>query len=108
MALTNLGEVKTNRDEIFLLINNSEKNIVAFSTQTNLKYLTECDVLYVDGTFKSCPKPFYQLFIIHGAKNANYTPLVFFLLTGKTTEIYKNAFSNLINKLNFYTTYNLR
>uniref|UniRef100_A0A2S2NXU0 MULE transposase domain-containing protein n=1 Tax=Schizaphis graminum TaxID=13262 RepID=A0A2S2NXU0_SCHGA len=99
LALTNLGEIKTNRDEIFLLINNSEKNIVAFSTQTNLKYLTECDVLYVDGTFKSCPKPFYQLFIIHGAKNANYTPLVFFLLTGKTTEIYKNAFSNLINKM---------
>lgn len=30
LALTNLGEIKTNRDEIFLLINNSEKNIVAF------------------------------------------------------------------------------
>ncbi|XP_060845246.1 uncharacterized protein LOC132924821, partial [Rhopalosiphum padi] len=71
LALTNLGEIKTNRDEIFLFINNSVKNIVAFSTQSNLKHLTECDVLYVDGTFKSCPRPFYQLFIIHGAKNAN-------------------------------------
>jgi len=26
LALTNLGEIKTNRDELFLLINNSEKN----------------------------------------------------------------------------------
>lgn len=99
LALTNLGEIKTNRDEIFLFINNSVKNIVAFSTQSNLKHLTECDVLYVDGTFKSCPRPFYQLFIIHGAKNANYTPLVFFLLTGKTKEIYKDAFSELIEKM---------
>jgi len=99
LALTNLGEIKTNGDEIFLLINNLEKNIAAFSTQTNLKYLTKCDVLYVDGTFKSCPKPFYQLFITHGAKNANYTPLVFFLLTRKTTEIYKNTFSDLLDKM---------
>lgn len=99
LALTNLGEIKTNRGEIFLFINNSVKNIVAFSTQSNLKHLTECDVLYVDGTFKSCPRPFYQLFIIHGAKNANYTPLVFFLLTGKTKEIYKDAFSELIEKM---------
>ena len=30
LALTNLGEIKTNKDEIFLLINNTEKNIVAF------------------------------------------------------------------------------
>jgi len=73
LTLTNLGEIKTNRVELFLLINNSEKNIIAFLTQTNLKYLTECAVLYIDGTFKSCPKPFYQLFIIHGAKNSNYS-----------------------------------
>jgi len=30
---------------------------------TNLKYLSECDDLYVDGEFKSCPKPFYKLFL---------------------------------------------
>lgn len=35
LALTNLGEIKTNKDDIFLLINNTEKNIVAFSTMTN-------------------------------------------------------------------------
>jgi hypothetical protein len=87
LALTNLGEIKTNRDVLFLLINNSKKNIIAFSTQTNLKYLIECAILYIDGTFKSCPKPFYQLFIIHGAKNSNYTPLVFFFINRQN---YKN------------------
>lgn len=41
----NLDGIKTNPDEIFLLINNSKINIVAFSIQTNLKYLTECYVV---------------------------------------------------------------
>lgn len=45
--LTYLDEIKTNRDEIFLLINNSEKNSIACSTHTNLKYSTEYDVLCV-------------------------------------------------------------
>ncbi|KAL4104927.1 hypothetical protein QTP88_020203 [Uroleucon formosanum] len=51
LALTNLGEIKINRDKLFLLINNSEKNIIAFS------------------------------------------------ITGKTTKIYKNAFSDLFDKI---------
>jgi hypothetical protein len=80
LALTNLGKIKTNRDKLFLLINNSEKNIIVFSAQTNLKYLTECAILYIDGTFKSFLIPFYQLFIIHGAKNSNHIPLVFFFI----------------------------
>jgi len=70
---TNIGDIKKNQDEIFLLINNSEKHIIVFSTQINLKYLSECDVLYVYGAFKSCLKRFYQLFIIHEGKNSNYT-----------------------------------
>lgn len=65
-------------------MNNHEKNIVFFTTQTNLKYLSECEILFVDGTFKSCHKMFYQLFTIYGIKNNNYTPLLFFLLTGKS------------------------
>jgi len=44
LSLTNLVEIKTNKDEIFLLINNTEKNIVAFST-TNLKFLSEYTTL---------------------------------------------------------------
>lgn len=49
---------QVNRDEIVLLINDSENNNVAFSTQTNSKYLTECDVFYIDSTFKCCANHF--------------------------------------------------
>ncbi|KAE9521880.1 hypothetical protein AGLY_017687, partial [Aphis glycines] len=56
-----IPKLPKNLEDLHLALTN-----LALSTQTNLKYLTECDVLYVDG---------------------------------KTTEIYKNAFSNLINKI---------
>jgi len=85
-ALDNLN-IKTNKDKNFLFINNPENNIVTFTKHANLKYLSGCEILFVDGTFKSCPKMFYQLFTIHGVKNHNYTPLIFFLLTGKTTNL---------------------
>jgi len=73
---------------------------VAFTTHANLKYLSGCEILFVDGTFKSCPKMLYQLFTIHGVKNHNYTPLIFFLLTEKTKQIYEDAFTNLLIKMN--------
>jgi len=48
--------------------------------------------VFMDGTFKSFPKLFYQLFIIHGAKDNNYFPLVFFLLPNKNSTTYIQAF----------------
>ncbi|KAF0754304.1 MULE domain-containing protein [Aphis craccivora] len=46
----------------------------------------------IDGTFKSCPKRFYELFTIYGLKNDVYLPLVFFLLPDKCN---KCAFQHL-------------
>jgi hypothetical protein len=42
--------------DLFLFVNDSEKkNIVMFSSKTNLQFLSSIDVLYVEGTFKSAP-----------------------------------------------------
>jgi len=49
----------------------------------------------VDGTFKSCPKLFSQIFTPHGLKNNNYISLVFFLLPNKNIDTYIKAFSHL-------------
>jgi hypothetical protein len=73
--------IKTNIDEPFLFINNKENFIIGFSTTQNIKVLCDVNKFYVDGTFKSCPKHFYQLFTIHGLKNDVYLPLVFFFTT---------------------------
>jgi len=37
LALTNLGEIKTNKDEIFLLINNTEKKYCSIFNDNKLK-----------------------------------------------------------------------
>jgi len=35
---------------------------------------------FIDGTLKSAPKFFYQMFTIHTIKNEQYIPLLFILL----------------------------
>ncbi|KAL4127383.1 hypothetical protein QTP88_011555 [Uroleucon formosanum] len=87
--------IKSNQNEKFLLVNDYENNILVFSTITNLKFLGQVDTIFVDGTFKSCPKLFTQLFTIHGLSNGNYIPLVFFLLIDKNVETYKKSFFHL-------------
>ena len=50
----------SSKDEKMIHINNSETNIIMFSTETNLKFLSEPDIhLFADGTFQYCPK-FYS------------------------------------------------
>jgi len=72
------SNVKTNRDKDLLFINTYEESIVAFTIHANLKYLSECEILFAYSTIKNCPKMFYQLFTTHGVKNHNHTLLIFF------------------------------
>jgi len=88
--------IKTNIGEPFLFNNDKENCIIDFSTTQNIKVLCDVNKFYVDGTFKSCPKHFYQFFTIHGLKNDVYLPLVFFLLPDKCNTTYKCAFQHLI------------
>jgi len=68
----------TNRNEEYLLINDFENNITAFSTVTNLKFICCQEKIFMDGSFSYCPKYFYQLFTIHTVNNGHYIPLFFF------------------------------
>jgi len=88
--------IKTNIGEPFLFNNDRDNFIIGFSTTQNIKVLCDLNKFYVDGTFKSCPKHFYQLFTIHDPKNNVYLPLVFFLLTDKCNTTYKCAFQHVI------------
>ena len=91
-------EFKTNKNENFLLVNSKETNIVGFSTLSNLKVLCDSDTIFVDGTFKSCPKLYHQLFTVHCAINQSYVPLVYILLPSKTTQCYLQAFHHLVKE----------
>lgn len=88
-------EVKTKLEENFVLVNDEVTNIVMFSTAKNLTFLQSCDTVLMDGTFKSCPLLFTQLFIVHGRKRSTYVPLAYFLLSGQDTEQYQRALTKL-------------
>ena len=68
-----------------------------FSTETNLKFVSEPDIhLFADGTFQYCPKFYYQLYTIHVFRNGQYIPCAFFLLPDKTKQTYINMFQHLV------------
>ena len=88
--------IVTCKDEPFLLLNNSEKNVIIFSCHTNLEVLCTIDTFFMDGTFEYCTKFFKQLFTLHGIKNGHYIQLVYALLPDKTTQSYKNFIDELL------------
>ena len=68
--------------------------ISIFSTSRFFNFLCESEIWLVDGTFKTCPKLFYQLLIIHGNlpqdRYVSY-PLLFVLMSGKSINMYDKA-----------------
>jgi len=95
----------TNHNEQFLFMNDETKNVVAFSCKTNLTYLRQVKTIYVDGTFKTCPKLFYQLFTVHSVSNDVYAPPSVFLLPGKSVGNYTDALKALQNYIQPVTVY---
>jgi hypothetical protein len=59
---------KISRDKPFLLHDSGPERdrILIFSTIKNLEMLKKSNEWFVDGTFKTAPHPFYQVFTIHG------------------------------------------
>ena len=51
-----------------------------FSTNENLRLLATAETIYVDGTFKICPRLFYQVFTINAFVHGHQFLLVYGLL----------------------------
>ena len=95
LALSSMS-IETSKSEKFLQLNDIDNGVVIFSSYINLKCLCDVDDVFMDGTFKCCPKYFQQFYTLHGYKKGNYVPLVFMLLPGKSEVVYRYAFSSLI------------
>jgi hypothetical protein len=58
-------DTKTNKSENFVISNDRNSGIMIFSTLTNLQCMCRVmDELFIDGTFKCCPRYFCQLYKI--------------------------------------------
>jgi MULE transposase domain/FLYWCH zinc finger domain len=74
--------------------------ILIFTTIANLKQLELSSFWVMDGTFKTVPTIFKQLYTIHGSvggnENSRIMPLVYALMSSKSEECYKRLFQDLI------------
>lgn len=95
---------KTFRGENFLLHDSGPEDperLLIFSTAENLRLLSFSDSFYSDGTFKTVPDQFLQLFTVHGIVATSVVfPLVYVLTTRKTEETYGRIYAELINLAN--------
>ena len=67
--------------------------------------LSDCSAILCDGTFKSCPRPFHQLFTIHDLQINRKMPLVGRFLMEKTTGHYQKIFQFVKNKIHQDTSH---
>jgi len=70
-------------------INGPTKNrILIFCTREGLELMSEYEHRLADGTFKSAPSIFTQIYTIHVSKYSTVLPVVFALLPDKSTSTY--------------------
>ena len=80
---------QTRQGEPFLIANDGEEDrIMVFSTAAHLEVLCQSEIVLGDGTFKSSPQLFSQIYIIFGVHLGTVFPLVYALLPNKSESIY--------------------
>lgn len=109
LRFENLEDVqisKTFANNFFVLEDGTTNKILIFSSLLCRKIIKNANnkSFYGDGTFKACPKPFFQLFSVHldiksSEKSINVFPVIYGLLPSKTEETYTRFFILLKEKL---------
>ena len=74
-----------------------------FATDEALECLGECNDVFMDGTFKSVPRPYAQLLTVHGFYRDRVIPLVFVLMHDRQIGTYRQVFSHIKRKFNRLT-----
>jgi len=73
------------------------RRVIVFATRKNIEFLCESPIWFVDGTFKTSPSIFAQIFTVMGlrrrvgSEEAVAIPLVYCLLSGKQKALYIEA-----------------
>jgi hypothetical protein len=68
----------------------SPARILIFSTETNLRALTTTGHWFADGTFKTAPELFYQIYTIHALVD-NILPFVYALLPNNRANLLRDV-----------------
>lgn len=69
--------------------------IAIYMTKRDAARLSRCREIFVDGTFKICPKPYVQVLTVHGLYYGRVLPFAFCLLRSKEVGVYRQVFHHL-------------
>ena len=106
-----LGELETEGNKFFLcprqiiindLINKYKDHLIFITTVFQIKLIRECKYLFIDSTFRSSPKGYYQILNIIGnikEKNLNI-PILSVIMKTKKENSYYNIFETFKIMLN--------
>lgn len=72
-----------------------ENRVIIFGTKESLTWLKDNRHWLADGTFKTAPSIFFQIFTIHALITETTIPCIYVLLTNKCEESYKVVFDKL-------------
>jgi hypothetical protein len=78
-------------------IQNSNTEIVILASRYMLNMLAQCQEWYCDGTFRTTPKGYMQLYniIVYSSWTKMYSPGAYILMTRKTEQAYRLALGSL-------------
>jgi hypothetical protein len=72
------------------------QRILIFASHIDCARLSQCDTWLADGTFRSSPSMFYQLWVIHGLYRGRVLPFIFCLLPNKQQQIYNRVLEQIL------------
>ena len=100
-VLTNNYQI-TNRGNRFPLFDSGAgdmNRLIIFATNDAIRLLATNPHWFMGGTFKVCPKLFFQIYTIHAMINHRIFPCVFALLPNKTEATYNRFLTEVLNAL---------
>ncbi|XP_057335878.1 uncharacterized protein LOC130674543 [Microplitis mediator] len=96
--LTLPDELKlTEKNKTFLQYDSGQNNnrFMIFTTYANLMKLSQCEIWAGDGTFRSVPVLFKQLYSLHGVIDGHTLPLVYMLSSRKSKTVYRQILQKI-------------
>ena len=82
-------------DDQFLQFARNDWGLAIFATHQNIQVMSECSDLYMDGTFRSTPRPYEQIFTVHGNYRGHVIPLVHVLMEQRQVAHYRRVLRDL-------------
>ena len=79
---------KTKTGGRFMRKHDVDYGITIFASTEQLQLLSECRFLMADGTFKTCPNPYSQIYTFHGLFGNRRIPLLWAYMTNRTAAHY--------------------